>query len=86
MRLCYLYFKGCDLGIKFFCKAAPVNPAAITAETYPRERMTTVIEYIANQAVEDIDANTFLELGRDRKFEMKALLFDKYKNMDGRDC
>ena len=73
-----LYFKGCDLGVDFFCKAEPVAPTSPT-EAFPRERMSTVIEYIANQAVEDIDANTFIELGRDRKFEIKAMLFDKYK-------
>lgn len=74
-----LYLKGCDLGIKFFCRAKIEEAPPTTESLFPRERLTTVMEYIANQAVEDIDANTFLELGRDRKFELKALLFDKYK-------
>jgi hypothetical protein len=74
-----LFLKGCDMGIKFFCRKEPVAPVLTEAELYPREAMTTVMEYIANQVVEDIDRNTYTELGRDRLFELKAMLFDKYK-------
>jgi hypothetical protein len=74
-----VYFKGCSMGIKMFCKEEPLPPAPTLEQLYPRERTTTVMEYIANQAVEDIDANTFTQLGRNRKFELKSMLFDKYK-------
>jgi hypothetical protein len=75
-----LFLKGCDLGISFFCRKEPEPPVPTADELYPRERMTTVMEYIANQVVEDIDRNTYTELGRNRLFELKGLLFDKYKN------
>jgi len=75
-----LYLKGCDLGIEFFCRDSAADLEPTPEDLYPRERILTVMEYIANQVVADIDANTFLELGRDRLLELKSLLFDKYKN------
>ena len=45
-----------------------------------RQPLSSVMDYIANQAVEDIDANTYRELGRELKFNLKGTLLSHYKS------
>lgn len=48
-------------------------------EEFPRVSLTEAMEYIANQAVLDIDKFTYMELGREGVFELKAELLDDYQ-------
>lgn len=48
-------------------------------EEFPRVSLTEAMEFIANQAVLDIDKYTYAELGRDGVFELKSRLLDDYQ-------
>jgi hypothetical protein len=48
-------------------------------EEFPRVSLTECMEFIANQAVLDIDKHTYAELGREGVFELKAELLDDYQ-------
>lgn len=75
-----ILFKGCDLGIKSLCRK-PIQEVPVGVEgRYPRVRLTEAMEYIANQIVQDIDANTFLTEGRERILRLKALVLDEYQD------
>jgi len=73
-----ILFKGCDLGIQSLCRK-PLEEVPISTEgRYPRVRLSEAMEYIANQMVQDIDANTFLTEGRERMFRLKAIILDDF--------
>ena len=84
----FILFKGCDMGITAVCGimgggAAPPAAAALpptAEEEFTREAPTTVMDFIANQATEDIDANTYRQLGRELKLNVKATLLASYKS------
>jgi hypothetical protein len=48
-------------------------------EEFPRVTLTEAMEFIANQAVLDIDKYTYAELGRTGIFELKAEILDDYQ-------
>lgn len=48
--------------------------------TYPRVSSITILEFIANQATEDIDKYTYAELGTALKLNIKASLLANYKS------
>lgn len=80
-------FKGCDLGISAVCGltgGAAAPPAAAAPPTiedqFPRQTLTTVMDHLANQATEDIDAGTYRALGRELKLNLKGMLLSHYKS------
>lgn len=75
---------------QLFTETGELNPEALSeeemallqsqfGEEFPRTTLTEAMEYIANQAVMDIDRGTYTELGRDRVFDLKAELLDDYQ-------
>jgi hypothetical protein len=56
--------------------ANQVAPVSVTAASQPE----VVMEFIANQVVQDIDANTFAQLSDSERLNMKSVLLGNYKN------
>lgn len=56
--------------------ANQIAPVSVTAASQPE----VVMEFIANQVVQDIDANTFAQLSDSERLNMKSVLLGNYKN------
>jgi hypothetical protein len=56
--------------------ANQITPVSVTAASQPE----VVMEFIANQVVQDIDANTFAQLSDSERLNMKSVLLGNYKN------